>query len=114
LSALFRKGTGKHRFKFKWWRNSVDENFRPVRISLDEYFGALTNTVSINKIRINHYTVKAYNTFLKKKNRGRATCDRLRSNEYFKKQDRNEIEDKVIFQFLPEIKRWYQKNEEWK
>ncbi len=46
-----------------------------------------------DKIRINHYAVKSFEEFLKKKSRGRGMSLDYRGLDYFERFDRNELEE---------------------
>jgi len=45
----------------------------------------------LDKIRINHYSIKSLEEFLEKRSRGRARRGSMRKMDYFYKRDRNEI-----------------------
>jgi hypothetical protein len=45
----------------------------------------------LDKIRINHYSIKSLEEFLEKRSRGRARRGSMRKMDYFWKRDRNEI-----------------------
>lgn len=60
------------------------------------------------KLAINHYYTKSRQQLLKKRERGRPLAagdpERIRAMEFFTLRDRNDVEDRTILKFLPELK----------
>lgn len=65
--------------------------------------GPWTGSVSVNKLRINHYTTRSLQEYTEKMNRGIADVDRPRIWA-FEGMDRNEVQDLTIQRFVPQLK----------
>jgi hypothetical protein len=65
---------------------------------------AMTDDVSVTKLRINHYFTRSREDMYQKMHRGRACSGTLRSWEFLESGDRNEVEDLTIQRFLPQLK----------
>ena len=77
---------------------SVDENYRKI-------YSHKNNPFTINKIRINHYYCKSEEEFILKKQRGTALkLKEIYTMDAFKKNDKNDIEDKIIYKYITKIK----------
>ncbi len=78
--------------------SAVTENKQPVPDSFSK-------TVSVKRLRINHYTTRSKEEFDNKTKRGRADTAQARNPGLFKAQDRNDIEDLTIQRFLPQLRK---------
>lgn len=87
-----------HFFKYAGGFFAVDENHRPVR--------HWTDSVSVNKLRINHYWSKSESEFRGKIARGRSDIDAVRKFEEFGRRDRylNSESDQAILRHLPALR----------
>jgi len=87
-----------HCFKYARGFFAVDENHRPVK--------HWTESVSVDKLRINHYWSKSEEEFRQKIARGRSDIDAVRKFEEFGRRDPhlNRETDTCIFQYLPALK----------
>lgn len=72
-----------HHFELLGSAPAVDERHQPVHSSA-------TRAVSVDRIRINHYAVKSFEEFLRRRSRGRATVTAIRPLKHFAVFDRNE------------------------
>ena len=64
----------------------------------------MTDSVSVAKLRINHYFTRSREDMRHKMLRGRADGGLLRTWELLESADRNEVEDVTIQRFLPQLK----------
>ncbi|NJO79379.1 MAG: glycosyltransferase family 92 protein [Cyanobacteria bacterium RM1_2_2] len=76
---------------------TVTENHLPLS-------SALTDSVSVGKLRINHYFTRSREDMHQKMLRGRADNGTSRNWEFMEYTDRNEVEDLTIQRFLPQLK----------
>jgi hypothetical protein len=78
-------------------QSAVDEQGREVR-------GAFTESVSVERLRINHYWSKSRSEFAEKLAKGRADSTSRRSWEEFDLRDGlcNDVQDELILRYLPE------------
>lgn len=65
---------------------------------------AITDRVSVSKIRINHYFTRSREDMQRKMLRGTADGAASRTWEFLESADRNEVEDMTIQRFLPQLK----------
>jgi len=65
---------------------------------------AMTDSVSVEKLRINHYFTRSREDMYQKMLRGRADNGTSRTWESMESADRNEVEDLTIQRFLPQLK----------
>lgn len=86
-----------HNFIYKKKSQSVNEEFKP-------FVGNASMKNSTKKLRINHYSIKSKEEFIKKKERGDSMGGIEKGNDYFIKMDKNEIKDKCILRFLDRLK----------
>lgn len=85
---------------------AVSENFETIGKCPDfDETNAITKTHSSNIIRINHYHTKSQEDYCRKKQLGFADSNMKRPeiDEYLNFKDKKE--DKIIFKYLPELKR---------
>jgi hypothetical protein len=90
---------GAHFFTYREG-SAVDEHQKPIP-------GGRTESVSMTRLRINHYWIKSEEEFrYKQLNKPRAHTDEPRANPPREKLDRkfNAEEDRVILSYLPELK----------
>ncbi|MDR2269152.1 MAG: hypothetical protein LBD94_03130, partial [Rickettsiales bacterium] len=77
---------------------TVDEDGR-------EIFPYLDYIMPVNKIRVNHYSVKSRKEFAMRGRRGNAVDGLFRHNEkYFKSHDTNEIFDPIMDRWIKKMK----------
>lgn len=86
-----------HLFLHKGDGFTVSESYLPLSNSM-------TDTVSVEKLRINHYFTRSKEDMQRKMLRGRADNGHLRTWEFLESADRNEVEDRTIQRFLPMLK----------
>jgi hypothetical protein len=86
-----------HYFEYVGTAPAVDERHRPVHRSS-------TQSVSVDRLRINHYAVKSFEEFLKRRNRGRATTTRVRPLKHFAVFDRNAEADTCAKHWTTQIR----------
>lgn len=88
-----------HCFTFFLEKNTVDENFQPVPL---EY---MTESQSIQKIRINHYWTRTEKDFLERKlNRRKIWFPEEKERVIQMRKDMNIQDDFLILQFIPKMK----------
>jgi hypothetical protein len=80
------------------------KNFCAVTCSGIPVEDAITKTVDVTKMHLNHYWSKSREDFEIKRSRGRATCNLKRSDEEFKFNDRNEIYDDSMLKYAELLK----------
>lgn len=76
----------------------------PVLLHVDPYAATdvTSRTVSVERLRINHYPVRSREEFLRKARLKKAKA-RYRGIDYFRYHDRNEVFDPVLWRYLPEL-----------
>jgi len=85
---------------------AVNENYQQIGRYPDYNIeSALTETHSSNKIRINHYHTKSLEDYCRKKELGFADTNKKRPEIDQHLNFANKQEDKVIFKYIPELKR---------
>jgi hypothetical protein len=77
--------------------STVTEEFLPLS-------SAMTDYVSVGKLRINHYFTRSREDMYQKMLRGRACDATSRTWDFLESGDRNEVEDLTIHRFLPQLK----------
>jgi hypothetical protein len=90
--------TNPHFFNCK---NSTESTVTEEHLPLSS---AITDHVSVAKLRINHYFTRSREDMYQKMLRGRACDKSLRTWDFLKSGDRNEVEDVTIQRFLPQLK----------
>ena len=86
-------GTNPHYFKTTNGYRTVQADGRPVVHHRPA--SGISRDVVWHPLRINHYVVKSKEEFDRKRARGRATSDKMRTEAFFHSHDRNEKEDAV-------------------
>ena len=66
--------------------------------------GSMSEIVSTNTIRINHYFTKSWEDWIEKVNRGRADIYAFRNKEEFEYRDRNEVFDDRLLEVARKLK----------
>ena len=79
------------------------DNQLAVTENKQSLFGPWSETHSVKRLRINHYTIRSLQEYQEKINRGIADFDRPRVWA-FEAYDRNEVEDLTIQRFVPQLK----------
>lgn len=94
-----------HEFSYIDGLLAVTENFQEID-------GFMTETHSVEKLRINHYTTRSKEESRKKMMRGRPTTQKKRTWAYFKKRHEiyDLVEDLTIQRFLPQLRKGIEAN----
>jgi hypothetical protein len=79
--------------------STVTEEFLPLPRA-----SAMTDYVSVGKLRINHYFTRSREDMRQKMLRGRSDDGTSRTWDFLEAHDRNEVEDLTIHRFLPQLK----------
>lgn len=120
---------GPHFFDYQAGAQAVTENQRPVRIvtsrtalrRLKRKLSHLTRietdpyainhssakSVSVKRLRINHYAVKSYEEFTEKTQRHRRSGHHASPRigaDYFDYHDRNEVHDPILLSYVPRLR----------
>ncbi|MGD1713245.1 glycosyltransferase family 92 protein [Dapis sp. BLCC M172] len=89
-----------HEFSYTDGLLAVTENFQEIN-------GFMSETHSVEKLRINHYTTRSKEESRKKMMRGRPTTQKKRAWSHFKTRHEvfDRVEDLTIQRFLPQLKK---------
>lgn len=95
------RGRDAHWFYYQNDLCAVDEYYRPIPPLTPCPFPA-----TADHLRINHYVTKSKEEMRERCEGGRVDVERKRDfPEHFLAHDKNDVEDKILWQWLPELKR---------